>query len=315
MIKRENLLLFIGLLVMAVVSIILLMVYQNFVPTSNLDKMYGTKVTLKNTTLINDDDTNIIKNKSDVFSSSGKNLGVVYEVRVFTTDFGDPQLPHLDLYIGINEQNKIFVADIVINQTPDFIPLVKDYILKNYRGIYYENVQFIDGSAGATTIYDSRAAIKGAVTTVIEYHFGEDPLAIFNQTYDTNLNIEIDGGIKYPLTYKGEDFTIYKVSKVGPFTTNQGPQSGSIMVYIAVDGNGIIRHAGLPVELYQHSKSSFYSTVANSLNILVENSVDITSAEFEEFITSVQSGVTGSRTLVNQILDIIGKDYNDENNN
>lgn len=313
--KKENLFLIIGFLVMAIASILLLVIYQNFVPTTNLDKMFSTKVVLKNKTLVNDDNSGIIQSRSKAYTKTGNFIADLYEVRVFTTDFGDPTLPHLDLYIGIDNDEKIYVSDMTINQTTDFIPLIKDYIRSNYDGLYYENVQFIDGAAGATTIYDSRGAIKSAVTTVIEYHFGEEPLAVFYQSYDVSLEVDIEGGYKYPLNYKDQDLTIYKVTKEGTYQKPGVLETGTIEVFLAIDSEGLIKYVGLPTSSYNHSHGGFYNSINTDLSILVENSVNITSTQFNEFINATSIGVTSSRNLVNSILQIIGEDVNNESDN
>lgn len=310
MIKRENLLLFIGFISMLVLSVIGLAIYQNFIPTNNLDKLFGTKVKLQNTELINDDNAKNIISKSNAVSTGGKNLAVVYEVRVFTTDFGDPQNPYIDLYIGIDENDKVYVTDKFINQTKSFIPLVKDYILRNYAGLYYENVQYVDGAAGGTTIYDSRGSIKGVVLQVIDYHYGADPLAVFKLEAEPNSEVTIDKGIKYTVNYQDEILVIYKVSKYGDFSNGQEIINDSITIWVAVDEAGIVKYVGMPIDDYGHSPGGFYNNVLAALEILVANNVDITSQAFIDFVNTTAAGVTYSTTVVNDLLKVVAEDYN-----
>lgn len=312
MIKRENLFLFVGFITMIALSVIGLAIYQNFIPTTNIDKLFGTKVKLTNTEVVNDTNAKDILSKSNAVSSSGKTIAVVYEVRIFTTDFGDPESPYIDLYIGIDQNDKVYVTDKFINQTESFIPLVKDYILRNYAGLYYQNVQYVDGAAGGTTIYDSRGSIKGAVLQVIDFHYGADPLTVFKLEAEPNSEASLDQGIKYTVNYQDENLTIYKVSKNGDYNNGSEILNGSITIWVAIDQTGVIKYVGMPIDDYGHSKGGFYNSVLSSLEILVANNVDITSQAFIDHVNTTAAGVTYSSTVVNDLLKAVAEDYNYE---
>src|SRR5690554_6346868 len=168
--KKENLVLVLMFGLMLMISIIALG-FDYLFPTSTVDKMFGKNVQVVHTKPVIDAEYNEIFEKAEVTTLSGKKIADLYTVRVDHTYF------YLELYVGIDLEGNVYARDKFVDTKDDtsasYFPLVRAYLLKNYNGLYYENVQFVDGAAGATTITVSRSIIKNAISKVIVYHVGE----------------------------------------------------------------------------------------------------------------------------------------------
>src|SRR5690606_28658359 len=195
---------------MLVISVTAL-AFEFLFPTSPVDKMFGQSVNVVNTRAVVDPEYNEILEQAEVHALSGKKLADLYTVRVDHTYF------YLELYVGIDLDGNVYARDKFVNPKDDtsssYFPLVREYLLKNYNGLYYENVQFIDGAAGATTIIVSRSIIKSAVSQAVVFHVGvaEDYIeTLFDSNYELNDETENDNVIAYDVTVGGVDYTVYK---------------------------------------------------------------------------------------------------------
>src|SRR5690554_1969216 len=135
-----------------------------------------------------------------------------------------------------------------------------------------------EGVTGSSALVNEILAIIG-----IDYDQNSVIPSIFTVNYDTSTEETVDEGIKYQVSFNGEDYTVYKIAKVGNYLRGSNEQSGSIMVYVAIDSNNIIKYVELPEDLYEHSGGNFYNNVLNNFNSLVESEMNITSQDFLDY--------------------------------
>lgn len=300
--KKENLILTLMFGLMLAISAILLAMSYVF-PTSAVDKMFGQSVHVVNVQQVIDPEYIEIFEKGEVETLAGKKIADIYTARVDHTYF------YLELYIAIDADGKVYVRDKFVNPKDDtsasYFGLVREYLLKNYEGIYYENVQFVDGAAGATTIVVSRSIIKNLVSKVVVYHVGK-PVdyieALFGSDYV--LNSESTSGIvtTYNVSVEGSDYKVYKAEDSGTYFDFQNTNEGSITIYIAVDNTGEITHVLMPEALYGHSGGNFYSNTNNFLNGALGMNLN---DPMPDATTGPTDNSDGSEFLVNKLLQAI----------
>ncbi|WP_025725047.1 hypothetical protein [Acholeplasma granularum] len=297
--KKENLVLVLMFGLMLLISVVGIG-FKFVFPTSPVDKMFNQSVNVINETPVVDADYNEIISKGEVTSLSGEKLADIYTVRVDHTYF------YLELYVAIDEDNKIYARDKHVKTKDDtsssYFPLVREYLLKNYNGIYYENVQFVDGAAGATTIVVSRSTIKNIISKVAVYHVGEPVDYIqnlFGKKYTLNSQTTVNDVIKYDVTVDSVNYNVYEAKKSGTYYDYQKTNNGEITVFIALNQAGEITHVLLPESLYGHSGGNFYNETKAYLENLVGNPLI---NELPDSQTGPTENSSGSQEVVRQIL-------------
>ncbi len=298
--KKENLILVLCFVLMLFASIVLSAV-QTVFPTSKVDKMFNQKVNVTNEKPVIDADYTNILTSSEVFDLFGNKLADLYLIRTNNTYF------YMELYVAIDDDGKVYAMDKKVEAYDDtsesYFPLVRNYILQNYNGIFYENVQFIDGAAGATTIEVSRSIIKNAVSQVIIYHIGE-PVDYIGQLFEGEAylvlsRVTTNSIVITEVTVGASNYTVYQHRGAGTYFDRTTTHTGSITVLIAVDSNGIITHGALPVDLYEHTGGRFYNETLAFLKNMIGNQItDVV----PDALTGPTERSDGSQVLVNTLL-------------
>ncbi|SRR5690554_5498818 len=297
--KKENLVLVLMFGLMLLLSVIALS-FDYLFPTSTVDKMFGQNVNVVNERPVIDPEFNQIFAQAEVTTLDGTKIADLYTVRVDHTYF------YLELYVGIDLDGNVYARDKFVNPKDDtsssYFPLVRAYLLKNYNGLYYENVQFIDGAAGATTIIVSRSIIKSAVSQAVVFHVGvaEDYIeTLFDSNYELNDETENDNVIAYDVTVGGVDYTVYKATGNGTYYDFTSTSEGEITIYIAVDSGGEITHTLIPESVYQHSGGNFYTATSNFLSGVIGLNIN---DPMPDSTTGPTANSDGSQYLVNRLL-------------
>ncbi|CCV64951.1 conserved hypothetical protein [Alteracholeplasma palmae J233] len=286
--KKENIKLCIGFGLMALISVLLVVIYQNFMPTTKVDKLFSQKVVLSEKEYLKEG--NLIY-KQNVESKFGKKLGTLYFTET-KNGFGS-----IELFVAFDTNDKVLVSDNKIEQTQSYIKQVREYILKNYQGIYYENVEYVDGAAGATTIGVSRNTVKQTVQEVINYHYGLNKNYIeelLGETYEVVGEISKDKNVVITKVKTGNtEYTVYQYTANGlALNSNE-----DITLLIALDGDKIIKKALLPSDLYKHSGGNWKEHSDKYVSGLIGKSIDLELPE--------PSGATNSTTLIKTMIEVI----------
>lgn len=297
--KKENLILVLMFGLMLLISIVALG-FDYIFPTSTVDKMFGQNVNVINERPIVDADYNEIFAQAEVTTLDGSKIADLYTVRVDHTYF------YLELYVGIDLDGNVYARDKEVTLKDDtsasYFPLVREYLLKNYNGLYYENIQFVDGAAGATTIVVSRTVIKNIISKVVVFHVGEEVdyiEVLFGGAYDLNSETQSNGITAYDVTFGGTAYTVYQATKTGTYYDFQSTSEGDITVFIAVDEAGKITHTLMPEALYQHSGGNFYTATNTFLSGVIGMSLE---DDIPDSTTGPTANSDGSQYVVNQIL-------------
>lgn len=297
--KKENLVLVLMFGLMLLISIVALS-FDYLFPTSTVDKMFNQNVNVINERPVVDAEFNEIFSQAEVTTLDGRKIADLYTIRVDHVYF------YLELYVAIDLDGKVYARDKFVNPkdstSESYFPLVREYLLKNYNGLYYENVQFVDGAAGATTIIVSRSIIKNAVNRVVLFHVGEDEdfvETLFDGAYSLNSQSVSNGIDIFNVTVGSTDYTVYQASASGTYYDFSSTSEGSITIFVAVNSSGEITHVLMPETLYEHSGGSFYTATQNFLNGVI--GLNINDA-MPDSTTGPTANSNGSEYLVNQLL-------------
>jgi len=298
--KKENLILVSMVILMTIIGVLVLLI-QTTIPQTNLDKMFNQKVTIKNETPIIDSEYTNLLEKSELYNRKNKKVADLYLIRT------DHDYFYLELYVAIDLNEKVYAIEKKMTTKDDtsesYYPLVREYLLKNYGGLYYENVGYIDGAAGATTIQVSRSIIKQSVTQVINYHQGlvPDNIADLLEVERYTLNDETKSGdIKvYDVVANDINYTVYEHEKIGSFYDGFKTHNGKIVVLLAVDEDGIITNVSLPDDLYEHTGGNYYNQTLSHLELIIGTNINDPLVDME---TSPTTNSNGSKYLINEIL-------------
>lgn len=297
--KKENLILVLFFGLMVLISILLSGILEYF-PTSPVDKMFGQSVVVVDEMPVVDAEYSSILSKATVNDMFGKKIADLYVVRTDNSYF------YMELYVGIDLDGKVYARDKVVTTKDEtsasYFPLVRAYLLKNYSGLYYENIQYIDGAAGATTITVSRSTIKTVVEQTVIYHVGE-PVDYINLLFDNDYtlvssNTESDILISN-VTVEGQAYTVYQATGTGTYYDRQATNTGEITVLIAVNNAGVITHVSLPSDLYRHSGGNFYNASKAFLEGIINTNILDT---MPDSTTGPTVNSNGSQYLINQLL-------------
>lgn len=301
MMKKENLILTVAFVIMLVVGIVVVTL-QNFVPLTAIDKMFNQKVVIANEQAVIDPEYSQIFEKAEVKNLNGEKLANLYIARVDNTYF------YLELYVAIDAKGKVYAIDKEIipkdETSKSYLPLVREYLLKNYNGLYYPNVQYIDGAAGATTIQVSRSAIKNVVEQIIVYHNGK-PIdyieQLFGAKYTLNASNTVSGIEVSDVTVNGQNYKVYRHKLNGSYNDGFQDHEGSITILVAIDTNGVIQYVSMPKDLYGHTQGNFYQ-ISNSYVELLKG------VNVNDELPDLVAGTTDSqysRTLISNIVEDI----------
>lgn len=297
--KRENILLVLAFTLMLVVSIALMGI-QSTLPTSEVDKMFGQKVSIVNEKPVIDAN---IMSQADVLDLFGNKIADIYVTRTNNSYF------YLELYVAIDANGKVYAIDKKVetydSTSASYFPLVREYLLKNYGGLYFENVQFVDGAAGASTIEVSRSAIKNIISHVITFHIGE-PVDYIKDMFGGDYLVqstETISGIKVTtVLFGGETYKVYEHTKEGSYFDRQTTHMATVTVVIALDDAKVIRYGILPDELYNHTHGRFITASKEFLTTFIGLNIN---ASLPESTTGPTENSKGTQYLIRQIIDEI----------
>lgn len=299
--KKENLVLVLCFVMMFVFGIIMVSV-QTVLPSSAVDKMFNQKVNIINEKTVIDSDYVNIRSKAEVMTLGNEKLADLYTVTVNHSTYFD-----LELYVAIDANGKVYAIDKKVethdSTSASYFKLVRDYLLQNYNGLYYENVQFIDGAAGATTIGVSRSMIKNAVSQTIIYHNGEpiDYLEVLfkSDAYTLTSTSEVNGITVMNVSLAGVNYQVYQVKGTGDYYDHSSVHEADITIFVALDDNKDIKFVSIPEDLYGHTGGSFYERTKTYLDSYVglniqDGLIDYTAGPTDESF--------GSQHLVGRLL-------------
>lgn len=301
--KKENLILVLCFISMFILSMILVFT-QSFLPTAKVDKMFNQKVNVVNETVITDKDYVNIRSHAEVMTLKNEKLADLYTVTV-----NHPVYFDMELLVGIDVNGKVYAIDNEVEAkdatSNGYLKLMREYLLKNYNGLYYPNVQYIDGAAGATTIGITRSMIKNAVSQVVVYHIGEPldyiELLLGSDKYTLVSTNELENMIHYNVTLDNKTLNIYQITGEGTYYDYSSVNTGEITLYVAIDENNVITHASLPSDLYGHSGGSFYESSVEYLKSYIGLNI-VTDLIDYEAQASEEGHAKGSKYLVGQLL-------------
>ncbi len=298
--KRENMILTFFFIVMSVGFLAVLGI-QQFIPQTKVDHMFGQKTqVVKEQAIVNSSYSNIVS-VSEVLTLGGEKLADLYLVRMDTAYF------YMEIYVAVTEDGEVYAIDKVAETKDEtsasYLPLVRNYLLKYYNGVDRDDVQNIDGAAGATTIQVSRSQIKTAILQVLIYHGGTviDYIEeLFNGDYELNQTTQGNVTI-YDVTFEGNDYLVYKTKGSGTFAAGDTVNTGEITILVAVNQSGIVTHVSMPDDLYGHTKGGFYTATYAYLSEMLNQSITIEIPDSHTGPTGVV-GTDGSQYLVHNLL-------------
>lgn len=298
--KRENILLVVAFVAMIIGSIIMITI-QTALPTSDVDKMFGQKVEIVNEKPVIDAS---ILSQAEVMDMFGNKLADIYVARTNNSYF------YLELYVAIDANGNVYAIDKKVetydSTSASYFPLVRNYLLQNYNGLFFENVQFIDGAAGGTTIEVSRSSIKNVVKHVITFHQGE-PVEYIKDLFGGDYGLISEttlSGIKVStVTFGGSIYKVYEHKLTGTYFDRSATHEESVTVFLALDENNVIRFASLPDELYKHTHGRFITASKAFLSSFVDK--NILTDELPESTTGPTDNSNGTQYLIREIVDAI----------
>lgn len=302
--KKENLILVISFVLMFVLSIILVSVIRVF-PTSKVDEMFGQKVQIVNEKTVLDSDYVNIRTHAEVMSLNNEKLADIYTVTVNHATYFD-----MELYVAIDAKGEVYAIDKSVttndSTSASYFKDVRSYLLKNYNGIYYENVQFVDGAAGATTIGVSRSMIKNAVSQTVIYHNGEpvDHIALLlgNTDYTLVSQSTVSDVLISEVTLNGTSLKVYQRKMTGTYYDSSATNEGDITVLIALNQDKTIVNVLLPEDFYGHTGGGFYNDSKAYLEGYLNLSIN---TETLDFTSGPTGNSEGSQYLISQIIESI----------
>lgn len=177
--NKQTLFLIVNAVLITLLSIIFLVIYQNVIPKTETDKLFGTVVVLGEAEVVTNipafGNYTIVHTKSEAFNQQGEKIGTVYNVKSVYTYFNinDPGI--IELVVGIDLDNKVTVQIVNIKQTPTYNSGIQQYVADYFQGFATDQVILIppmnleEIGAGATASL-STAKVKELVALAIQYH-------------------------------------------------------------------------------------------------------------------------------------------------
>jgi hypothetical protein len=180
--KKQNLFLMINAVILLVISLIFLFTYQNAIPKDPEDKLFSQMITLEDEEIITNVPTigfySIVNKVQIAYNAKGDKVGTVYTVIArngYKFDSAD-EFGYIELLVGIDLDNKVYVQPVRIEQTSTYVGGIQDYIYEYFQGFSFDYLMLIpvvnvgDLEAGATAS-ESTGLVKSLVAMAIDaYH-------------------------------------------------------------------------------------------------------------------------------------------------
>ncbi len=185
--KKQNLWLLINAFILLTLSVIYLVVYQTTIPKEPKDYLFSEVVELGEAEVVTPLPTigyyTVIHTVQTATNRQGEVVGTVYHVITRNGFKIDPkdEFGYIDLLIGIDVNNKVWVQSVTINQTSTYVGGIQDYVYEYFQGIEFSdlilipivNVGDLESAASVST-----GTVKSMVGMVINYHSTNNELAI-----------------------------------------------------------------------------------------------------------------------------------------
>jgi hypothetical protein len=328
LIRKENLLLMINLVVMLIIGIGVIFVNNNLIPKEPQDRLFNQVVELENQTNItsvpNSQSYAVVDYRADAVNKSGILVGTVYNIKV-KNSYGitgpNDTNGYMELLVGIDLEDKVYVEIISLIQSSWTVKGIQYYIYEYFQGVPYTSVPNIpvydaaDPTAGATA-KDSTGTIKDLIREAIDIHYDlivEDPYAVlygegYILTNDTEFTASEYVKARRIVTNASNQEVgyVYHLSGSGEYYDGN---SSSIGIYLAFDMNDEVIGVLVPEGEYLHTRGTRYNTIVNYLNTFV----GLTVSEFADVInddSDITSGVTNTRALVDILLNAFVSEVN-----
>ena len=320
---RENLYLVINTLIITIIGVALLFVVSNYVPTETEDKLFNQVVELKNTTNVENvpssGNFSVIASRSRAFDQSDREIGVVYRgiIRNSYTYSPSDAYGEIEILVGINLQDRVFVQVVTLKQTSTYIGGIQDYIYEYFRDIDYLEVEGLpvvdveEPGAGATAS-DSTGAIKALVLRIVDHHFGivRDQFEVWYGEGYTKANddtfVATEFVVNREIVRNSNDAIIGFVYKMVGSAEYYDGNIGSISLYMAFDIDGVVLGVLLPEDEYGHSLGNFRN---RNYNYLLEF-VGVTVDDFESIQlaqSDIAAGASNTRSLIDTLIDALSE--------
>lgn len=300
--SKENRSLLINFGIILLVTALITILYITLIPKSTNDKIFNQVVKLEQVELLASDGEKLIKEKFSA-KTGKKEIGVVYRVEIKNgySLTGDSADSLIELFVGIDNDEMVFVEVGTLNQSTWVIKGVKAFVKDNYKNITQEAAfemelyDVADVTAGATA-QDSIGEIKDAVIYVLNFHNGvieDDPYLEF---FDVGYKMEVDNTFiptlitlnKKVVTLNNEIIGfVYTTTASGVYDDGK---EGSVTMEFILDQDNLLK-GYLQVE-YNHSPS-FYRHVKKYLSGFIDTDIAL-----YELIEADIDGVTGATNSV-----------------
>jgi hypothetical protein len=204
--RKENLFLMINTALMIIVGLVFVTLATRVIPNSPKDYLFNKVIELKNEEIIQqtpeEDEFAFVYSKQVAFDRSGKIVGDVYKI-IIKNEFGrtgpDDKEGYVELYVGIDTNNKLTVQIDTLIQSGWTIVGIQRYINLFYQGVDIADVDAI-ASYDATdidlmtgmTATETTSGIKALVLEVIEYHLNGLPQGPTLLNINLNPVVELD---------------------------------------------------------------------------------------------------------------------------
>lgn len=164
---------------LALISVVFLLIYQNVIPTSKEDKLFGQVVVLGDEQIVSNipafGNYTIVHTAQEAFNTRGQKIGMVYHVKSVYTYFQVNDPGTVELLVGIDLNNKVTVQIVTLKQTPTYNAGIQQYVAEYFQGFQANQIILIppmnleEIGAGATASL-STAKVKELVALAIQYH-------------------------------------------------------------------------------------------------------------------------------------------------
>ncbi len=177
--SKENRYLLINTFVLLLLSLVVIFAYSTYMPLEPKDKLFNQVVTLDDAVVLHDIPTighyEVIHSIQNVFNLKGDKIGVVYHVyaRNGYTETPQDDFGYIELLVGINLENEVYVEIVKLSQTSIYNVAIQDYINDYYQGFSFSEligipvVNVEDLEAGVTASR-STGSIKNLVAMAID---------------------------------------------------------------------------------------------------------------------------------------------------
>jgi hypothetical protein len=180
--KRENLFLIVNSIILLAIAILTILAFTLLVPKDPEDLLFGQAVSLSEAEIVQNipafGNYSIVNTVQTAYSILGDELGTVYTVKAVYTYFTADHPGYVELLVGIDNQNKVTVQIIDLDQTVTYNSGIQNYVYEYFQGFGTDqlilipviNLEAIDAGATASR---STGMIKELVTQAIEYHVNQ----------------------------------------------------------------------------------------------------------------------------------------------